>query len=539
MEAVIISLVFLLAVVVSGWIARIVPIPTPLVQIGLGVAIVWISGKTIDLEPDVFFLLFLPPLLFLEGWRIPKAGLLNDWRPILQMAVGLVVFTVFGGGVIIHWLMPDIPLSVAFALAAVISPTDPVALGAIARGRAIPPRLHHILEGESLLNDASGLVCLRVAVGVVLTGTFSLLHSAELFIWLAACGITCGVLLTLAVTWAKRQLTRWLGEETGTEILISLLIPMGAYLLAEELHGSGILAAVAAGITMSYAEQSGASQPGTRLQRGAVWNTIQFTLNGVIFVLLGEQFPSIAARAEHLVVITGHHDPVWMVFYILAITVALALLRFFWVWLSLWLTRFRRHSSPIKPTLRLVAVTSVAGVRGALTLAGVLTIPLSLHNGSPFPVRNLVIFLAAGVIVASLLIATLLLPLLLRGLKMPEDHSIAGRVTAARATAARAAIHAIETLRGAGPQEEAELYAISSERILQVYTERLRGIEDDSQSPEQRQAASRIERDFRRTALQAERDTYFHLGRTGELPDDTVRRLVSELDLSETRLNAS
>jgi len=536
MDSVIITLVFLLAVVVSGWLARALPIPTPLVQIGLGVAIVFVTGKTIDLVPDVFFLLFLPPLLFIEGWRIPKTGLLNDWRPILQLAVGLVVFTVIGGGVIIHWLIPDMPLPVAFALAAVISPTDPVALTSIARGHAIPPRLHHILEGESLLNDASGLVCLRVAVGVVVSGTFNLLHSAGLFIWLAASGIACGVLLTLAVAWAKRRLSRWLGEEAGTEILISLLIPMGAYLLAEELHGSGILAAVAAGITMSYAEQSGASEPATRLQRGAVWNTVQFTLNGVIFVLLGEQFPSIIARAEQLVGQTGHRDPVWMLFYVLAITGALCLLRFLWVWLSFWLTRFRRRSAPIRPNWRLIAVTSVAGVRGALTLAGVLTIPFALTDGSAFPARNLVIFLAAGVIIASLLIATLLLPLLLRGLHLPSDDTMTHQLSMARAKAARAAMRAIETLRGAGPDDETELYALASDRALQAYTDRLEVMENASLSPTQRQAAHRVERDFRRAALQAERDAYFRMGREGELSDDVVRRLVGELDLSETRL---
>lgn len=538
MDAVIISLVFLLAVVVSGWIARAVPVPLPLVQIGLGVGIVFLTGKTIDLEPDVFFLLFLPPLLFIEGWRIPKTGLLTDWRPILQMAVGLVVFTVIGGGVIIHMLIPDMPLPVAFALAAVISPTDPVALTAIARGRQLPPRLQHILEGESLLNDASGLVCLRVAVGVVVTGSFSLLHSGILFLWLAACGIACGVAVTLLISVIKSRLRRWLGEESGTEILISFLIPMGAYLLAETLHGSGILAAVAAGITMSYAEQTAAALPATRLQRGAVWDMLQFTLNGVIFVLLGEQFPSIAARAEQLVHVTGHRHPAWMLVYILAITLALIVLRFGWVWLSFWLTRFQRRSTPIRTNLRLVAVTAVAGVRGALTLAGVLTVPFAIASGAPFPVRNLVIFLAAGVIIASLLIATLLLPVLLRGLEAPQDDSGKRRIAEARAEAARAAIKAIETLRGAGPDAEAELYATTSERALELYAERLKGMEDKQRTPEERQAVNRLERDFRRAGLSAERETYFHLGRTGQLPDDAVRRLVAELDLLETRLNA-
>src|SRR5690606_13218678 len=186
-------------------------------------------------------LLFLPPLLFLDGWRIPKQDLLRDKSTILELALGLVLFTVVGVGFFIHWLIPAMPMAVAFALAAVISPTDPIAVSAIAARNPIPKRVMHILEGESLLNDASGLVCLRFAIAAALTGTFSILDASLTFIQLALGGIAIGVGVTWAITWAKGKLSKTFGEESGSQILISLLIPFAAYLLAERFHCSGIL----------------------------------------------------------------------------------------------------------------------------------------------------------------------------------------------------------------------------------------------------------------------------------------------------------
>src|SRR5690606_7549773 len=171
MHSIEVVLVMLLSVVVSGYLARLIPgsIPLPLVQIGFGAVIAGVFNHGVTLEPELFFLLFLPPLLFLDGWRVPKIGLLHDRGTILELAFGLVVFTVVGAGFLIHWLIPSIPLPVAFALAAIVSPTDPVAVSSIAAKVPIPKRMMHILEGESLLNDASGLVCFRFAVAAALT----------------------------------------------------------------------------------------------------------------------------------------------------------------------------------------------------------------------------------------------------------------------------------------------------------------------------------------------------------------------------------
>jgi Na+/H+ antiporter len=545
METVTAALLLLLAVVISGSLARAsrVPIPLPLVQIALGAGIASVADLGVVLRPDIFFLLFLPPLLFLDGWRIPKEGLFRDKGTILELALGLVLLTVVGVGFFINWLIPAMPLAVAFALAAIVSPTDPIAVSAIAARVPIPKRLMHILEGESLLNDASGLVCMRFAVAAALTGTFSLVEAFGTFLWLAIGGVAIGVAVTLAVTWSKNWISRRLGEETGSQILISLLIPFGAYLVAEHLHCSGILAAVAAGITMSYAEQSGQALPITRVRRNAVWETVQFAANGVIFVLLGEQLPDIAAGAAQVVRETGHHEPVWLLFYVVAINFALAALRFLWVWVSLRYTMFRaaRNGKTFnKPGWRLIAATTVAGARGAITLAGILTLPLFLNDGSPFPARDLAIFLAAGVIILSLIAASIGLPVLLKGLELPPEPSHQEEEDRARIAASEAAIHAIEHLQhelGEG-RPDADIYADVGARIMELYRERIDGRSKTGDEAQRVRKAEDIDRELRLAGLRAERDEIYRLGRSRKLSDELVRKLVREVDLTEARLIA-
>jgi len=546
MESVAISLFLLLAVVVSGWLSRLSPlsIPTPVVQIALGAVIALSTGAAVDLEPDVFFLLFLPPLLFYDGWKIPKEGLFRDKGTILQLALGLVVFTVLGLGLFIHWMIPLMPLGAAFALAAILSPTDPIAVSAISTKVPIPKRLMHILEGESLLNDASGLVCMRFAVAAVVTGSFSLVDAFGAFLWLAIGGLAIGIGVTWVVTRVKGLISRRIGEEAGSQVLISLLIPFGAYLLAERLHCSGILAAVAAGITMSYAEQSGQALADTRVRRNAVWDMIQFTANGIIFVLLGEQLPSIASRAAHVVQSTGHTDPLWLIVYVAAISFALIVLRFLWVWVALRFTLFRavRKGLPVqRPSLRLIAATSLAGVRGAITLAGVLTIPFFVADGSAFPSRNLIIFLAASVIVVSLLLASIGLPFLLKNLKLPPEPKALAEEDNARAAAAEAAIEAIEQLQKAKKvgRNETELYGEAAARVMEVYRRRIekQGLQGEAVSHLRK--LEEIERQLRLAGIRAERDVYYELSRSRELSDEISRRLIREADLAEARLTGS
>jgi len=537
-----IVLSMLAAVVASGIIVRAIPlaIPTPLVQIALGAAIAAGAYQRVELNPDIFFLLFLPPLLFLDGWRIPKEGLLRDKGMILELALGLVVAAVLGMGVFIHWLIPAVPWPVAFALAAIVSPTDPVAVSAISSRFPIPKRVLHVLEGESLLNDASGLVCFRFAVAAALSGMFSLASATVTFIQLVIVGVIVGVALTLGVTIAKGWLTRRFGEDSGSQVLVSLLIPFGAYELAEHLGGSGILAAVAAGITMSYVELTGRTLAGTRVQRTAVWDTVQFALNGIMFVLLGEQLPAIFEGAVDVVRQSNHDNPWWLAVYVLAINLGLASARFAWVWMSLYvsyrLARRKGDTQRAPPGWRLVAAMSVAGVRGAITLAGVLTLPLTLMDGSPFPARDLTIFLAAGVIILSLTAASILLPPLLRGLDMSAETVDDDETDFARGEAAKAAIRAIEeaTHEMASGHSDADQYAEAASRVMELYRRRLEGHVGGENSLRVRRTAA-VERKLRLAALRAERETFFALARHNKISDAKSRALVREIDLMEER----
>ena len=537
MDEVGIVLAMLLAVVASGYLVRILPfaVPLPLVQIALGAAISGTTSHGVRLEPHIFFLLFLPPLLFLDGWRIPKVGLFRDRSTILELALGLVLFTVIGAGFLIHWLIPSLPLAVSFALAAILAPTDPVAVSSIAARVPIPPRLMHILEGESLLNDASGLVCFRFAVAAALTGTFSLGEATLTFLWVALAGIAIGVGLTVAVSAAQRILAARIGEESGSPILVNLLLPFGAYLAAEHVAASGILAAVAAGITMSYVELSGRALATTRVRRAVVWDTVQFALNGIMFVLLGEQLPAIVKAALGAPGLPAAHDVWWLLGNALAISVGLILLRFIWVWVSLRLTLLaarRQQQAVYRPNPRLILATS---------LAGVLTLPLAMPNGTPFPGRDLVIFLASAVIVVSLVLASVGLPRVLRGLELPAEPAHESEEDRARHAAALAALEAIAATppppptAGCDLEGAAEMHASAADQVRSLYQYRLDGGTGAGIDPDRARAAESAERHYRLAALEQERAVLLRMARHNQLSDEIARKLLREIDLVEAR----
>ncbi|MGI4818442.1 MAG: Na+/H+ antiporter [Janthinobacterium lividum] len=534
-------LFLLLAVVASGWVARITRLPLPLVQIALGAGVVMITGESVDLKPDIFFLLFLPPLLFVDGWRIPKAALYRDRAVILELALGLVVFTVLGLGFFINWMIPAMPLAVAFALAAILSPTDPIAVSAIAGRSPMPKRLMHILEGESLLNDATGLTCMRIAVIAATTGAFSLTNAFGTFAWLALAGVAMGVMVALGISLLKGAISKRWGEDVGGQILVSLLMPFAAYLAAEAVQGSGILAAVAAGITMSFTEREGSALAATRIRRAVVWDTVQFTANGLIFVILGEQMPSIFARAKEVIRSTPHAEVYWLAIYVFAIVAVLAVLRFLWVWATLKLTLFRgRLSGGKRPKLRwrLVAVMSLSGVRGAITLAGILTLPFFVQDGSLLPARNLAIFLAAGVIIVSLVLASVALPILLRGMEELPDTHLHTDEDRARRMAAAAAIRALEETQRTQQDvhARADEYAEVVARLMETYRHRIELY--SGKAPDQvarNQKLDALERELFMVALKAQREELIKLSRSRMVGEETARKLIREIDLLEIR----
>ncbi|MDO8402431.1 MULTISPECIES: Na+/H+ antiporter [Pseudomonas] len=532
-------LILLMLVGLSRLIGRVIPLPLPLVQIAAGALLAWPTlGLHVALDPELFLFLFLPPLLFSDGWRMPKRELWRLRGPILTLAVGLVLFTVVGAGYFIHWLLPSIPLPVAFALAAVLSPTDAVAVSAISQNR-LPTPLMHMLQGEALMNDATGLVTFKFALAAAVTGVFSLANASVTFVLVALGGLAVGV----ALSWLVGRLRSWMiargWDDPATHVVFMLLLPFAAYVLAERLGASGILSAVAAGMMQSWLDLL-PRQTSTRLLNRSVWSLLEFAFNGLIFLLLGLQLPDIIKA------VVSHETSLWPTLLyrcldVVAIFLVLLLLRFVWVqsiWrLSVLLRRLRGKGEVTQvPTARSCWLLTVGGVRGAVTLAGVLSVPL-LMGGDAFPERDLLIFIAAGVILLSLIAACIALPLLLRGIEKSPDDKRRNEVRDAWRKTAEAAIHALE-VEEAKPADAAEA-ALAVElkaRIMSEYRHQLEVFNDSAEAQALAFQMDLLERRLRLKALRAQRLELYKLSRHHQIGDDVLREVLGELDLSEANL---
>lgn len=537
-------LILLTLVGVSRLLARVIPLPLPLVQIAAGALLAWPTlGLHVALDPELFLFLFLPPLLFSDGWRMPKRDLWRYRGPILTLAVGLVVFTVVGAGYFIHWLLPSIPLPVAFALAAVLSPTDAVAVSAIAQDR-LPAPIMRMLQGEALMNDASGLVTFKFALAAAITGVFSLADASLTFVLVACGGLAVGV----ALSWLVGRFRSWMitrgWDDPATHVVFMLLLPFAAYVLAEQLGASGILSAVAAGMMQSWVDLL-PRQTSTRLLNRSVWTLLEFAFNGLIFLLLGLQLPDIIGAVTHDE-ITVWPALMYRCLDVLAIFLVLVVLRYIWVQ-SVWrlLIRIRRWRGRSEGTLELSTRASllltVGGVRGAVTLAGTLSVPMLISAGVAFPQRDLLIFIAAGVILLSLVAACICLPLLLRGLVSEPDLRMKHEVGEAWKRIAQAAIHALENEEvssGASAQDAAQA-ALATEvkaRVMSEYRHRLDVFNDTSEAQALTFQMDLIERRMRVSALRAQRLELYRLHRQHQIGDDVLRQILAQLDLNEANL---
>src|SRR5471032_3097289 len=532
-------LILLTLVGVSRLLGRMIPLPLPLVQIAAGAVLAWPTlGLHVALDPELFLFLFLPPLLFSDGWRMPKRELWRLRGAILTLAVGLVLFTVVGAGYFIHWLLPTIPLPVAFALATVLSPTDAVAVSAIAQDR-LPAPIMHMLQGEALMNDASGLVTFKFALVAAVTGVFSLADASLTFVLVACGGLATGV----ALSWLVVRMRSWMiargWDDPATHVVFMLLLPFAAYVLAERLGVSGILSAVAAGMMQSWLDLL-PRQTSTRLLNRSVWSLLEFAFNGLIFLLLGLQLPDIIKA------VASHETSLWpTLFYrcldVAAIFLVLLVLRFVWVQ-SIWrlsglLRRWRgKGELTLVPTARSCWLLTVGGVRGAVTLAGVLSVPLLMGNDA-FPERDLLIFIAAGVILLSLIAACIALPLLLRGIEKSPDDKRRNEVRDAWRKTAEAAIHALE-VEEAKPVDAAEaaLAAELKARIMSEYRHQLEVFNDSAEAQALAFQMDLLERRLRLKALRAQRLELYSLSRHHQIGDDVLREVLGELDLSEANL---
>ncbi|MBZ9705448.1 Na+/H+ antiporter [Mesorhizobium sp. ESP7-2] len=539
MDVAIFILVVLVFVALSGALVRLVRVPLPVLQIAIGAALAWpVKGLHVEIDPELFLLVFIPPLLFGDAFAAPKRELVALRGPILDLAIGLVFFTIVGFGYALHWLVPSIPLVVAFALAAVLSPTDAVAVSSIVDRNVIPSRLMHILEGESLLNDASGLVMFRFAVAAALTGSFSFAGASLSFLYAVAAGILAGVAALFIAARALQLLNRIGGVPAEAQVLVMILLPFVAYLGAEHVGASGVLAAVTAGLLTGVTGMFRFLGVSARMQTLSLWATLTFVFNGALFILLGLQLPDIIRKVPPE--LSSRHWLIEPVATVLILTLCLIGLRFLWIWVgdiaqAIAARLGKRKAEPFGFRVRLAG--SVAGVRGAITLAGILSLPLALQDGSPFPARDVVIFLAAGVIICSLVIASFALPRIARGLVEPGEDPAAAEERRARVGAANAAIARIESIANeAGEGEAVEARLAVADSIVAGYRRRIAASDEADEARAEAREAGRLELELRAAGIEAERAALRDMFRSQEINDHTMRALFSEITLTEALL---
>jgi CPA1 family monovalent cation:H+ antiporter len=512
-------LICLVAVGLLALAARKIRVPYPILLTVGGLGLALVPGvPTIHLDPQLVFDLFLPPLLYPAAvyttWRDFRANL----RPILLLAIGLVLATMTATAFLFHWLT-GLPLAVGFVFGALISPPDAVAALSVTKNMRVPRKIVVILEGESLANDATSFISFRFAVAAVMTGYFSLAEASTRFLFVAAGGICVG----LAIGWLATQVQRRL-DDPPVQTMFSLLTPYIAYFTGERLHVSGILAVVIAGMVYGwYAPRILRGR--MRLQAMPVWETVVFVLNGVLFMVIGLQLPLVArslppssmAEAGKLAVL---------------VLAAIVLVRFAWMFASSYLPRLLsrtlRHETPWQHTV-LIAWT---GMRGADSLAGALAIPFALPSGQPFPGRDLILLLTFCVIFGTLALQGLTLSPLIRWLKVVDDRVSEKEERSARLKANEAAMARLEEMRSAS-----HLRPEIVEHLRREYADRIRQLRN---GPSEEESTPRLfSADFEelaREALETERETVIQLRNEEQLDNQAFRRIQRDIDLAEARL---
>lgn len=414
METLTLVMLIFAAILASSIIDQVVPrVSSPLIQIGLGLLIALFASSQIrvTLDPELFLVLFIAPLLYEEAKSADKAALWHHKRPVLSLAIGLVVATTLAIGFAVHAVIPSIGLAAAFALGAALGPTDAVAVTSLSKQVNIPDRQGSILKGELLLNDASGIVSFQFAIAAAVTGSFSLLNATGNFFVEFLGGIAVGALLAYIGKFLVNK-ARSLGVENTTfHVLFEILIPLLVYSIADAVHVSGIIAVVVAGLINVISPHAiGPSISRMNIVSSSVWRVLTFALNGFVFVLLGTQLPQAMVHTWDDVTFSNFT----LIGYVVALTLLLYVVRFAWVCASDWLytrRRGKKHSEKFKLDLRKSLITTLAGAKGTITLSILFTIPYFM-DGARFPQRDLIIFLGCGVIVCTLLVATFIVPLI-------------------------------------------------------------------------------------------------------------------------------
>lgn len=523
------TLLLLLLLTALTVVGRRLPWPLPITYVAGGTgAALWSEFPAIVLDPGIFFLCFVPPLLFSDGWLMPLRDFMAAKRPILTLATGLVVFTTVLVGLVAHSLVPDLPLAMAFALGAVVSPTDAVAVGAITQRLKVPSRLTAVLNGESLMNDATGLVGFKFALAAMIAGTFSLRAATLDFAFVAVGGVAVGLAIAWGVGRVRDGLRHVGGADVFTEVTISLLTPYAAYLAANALNLSSILAVVAAGLYSGWRDPL-RTDPATRQTAFATWSVVLFWLNGLAFMLLGLQFPTLLDS------VTETYTTGQLIVFTSVVSATAILARLAWVFPSAYLPHLlfpRLCRDEPRPAWQGVLVTGWAGMRGTITLAAALSIPLVQADGTPFPGRDIVIFLSLGVVVVTLLLQGTTLETLIGRLQLRADDSREDEEHLARTAAVEAGLSRLRAISAATTEESAALGEVVSE-----YEHRLAELTaagETRSSARRRRAAGRR---FRLEALAAERAALDDLWSRDVITDDIHRPLQQLLDYEESVLN--
>ena len=519
----------LVAVAALAVVARLVRVPYPILLTIGGLAIGFVPGMPdIELDPDIVLLVFLPPLLYAAAFFSNLRELRAHWRPISTLAIGLVAVTTVSVAAIAHYAI-GLDWPVSFVLGAIVSPTDAVAPATILRRLGVPRRVVTIVEGENLTNDWTALVAYKFAVAAVVTGTFSLAKAGPEFILTGVGGVAIGVAGGLAIAAVRKRL-----DDPPTEITISLLTPYAVYLPAEELGLSGVIAAVTVGVVLGW-RASELTTHTTRLQAYAVWEILQFLLNAVLFILIGLQMHLALDALEG-------RDGGELLGYAVLVSAIVIAVRIAWVFgLSVLDRRVRQEIAGPADGAGWKEVTLVAwsSMRGAVSLAAALAIPLQTDAGAAFPERDLILFLTFSVIIATLVLQGLAFPLLIRALDLDDDTSDADEELDARIEIAYAALDRIEELSGEGWVPEDTI-----ERVRNMYDYRRRRFSSrlDDHSPEGEfdyEARAELYRRVMNEVIDAQRATLRRLRDGGEITDEVRRNVEHELDLEQARLERS
>ncbi len=513
----------LVAVAGLGALARPLGVPYPILLVVGGLAIGFVPEvDDIQLPPDLVLLIFLPPLLYAAAFFNNPRELLRNRRAIGLLAIALVLATMVSVATVAHFVV-GLSWPVAFVLGAIVSPTDAVAPGVIVRRLGVPRRLVTLLEGESLTNDWAALTFYKFAVAAVVTGSFSLLEAGPRFLLSGVGGVAVG----LAVGYVLRRVRRRL-DDVQVESTISLFAGYAAYLPAEELGLSGVIAAVTIGLYMGW-YTSELTTPTTRIQITAIWGLLEFLLNAVLFVLIGLQLGQVIDQL-------GDEALSELLLWSVSVAGTVIVTRIVWVFLTSWAGRtFSRSIRETEPlTWRAMTILSWSGMRGAVALAAALAIPRTIEGGAPFPDRDLLIFLTYAVILATLVFQGLTLPALIRRLGVEDDGLDQLEELAARRRAAEAAVERLDQLQ---PEEWVRDETVDRLRGLMEFRQRrFADPVDGEETIEEQERSGRYQR-LMHEVIGAERDALVALRNEGAITDSVMRRVLKDLDLEEARLD--